>query len=51
MRVAALGNVLLHGKVVAIDNVSRERDIWQVWIRTQALFRLMLENDSKSIKP
>jgi len=29
VRVEALGNALLHGKVVAIDNVSRDRPIWE----------------------
>ena len=32
------------------SDVPSERDIWQFWIRTQALFRLMLENDSESTK-
>ncbi|MCC6350200.1 MAG: hypothetical protein IT347_11500 [Candidatus Eisenbacteria bacterium] len=40
----------LHSFVHDTD-VPSERDIWQFWMRTQALFRLMLEDDVKSAKP
>jgi hypothetical protein len=37
----------LHGFVHSSDLPS-ERDIWQFWLRTEPLFRLMLEQDIKT---
>ena len=41
----------MHAFVHQLDDPPGERDIWQFWIRTEPLFRLMLEEDEGVAKP
>lgn len=40
----------LHAFVHQTSDLPSDRDIWQFWLRTEPLFRLMLEEDDKDTK-
>jgi hypothetical protein len=37
----------LHAFIHQAGDLPSERDIWQFWLRTEPLFRLMLENEDE----
>lgn len=39
----------LHAFVHGVSDLPGERDIWQFWLRTEPLFRLMLERDDEDV--